>query len=443
QRAAVDLALSGASFFRGGQAGTGKSAALRAITAALTARHGRDAVGVTASTGLAAAALGGTTLHAWAGVGLATHPVEALVRYMRAPARARWRRTRVLLIDEVSMLSAAFLTTVADVGAGVLRDYTGAPFGGLQVIAVGDFLQLPPVAKPRWQRQQQRPQRHGGGGGADDAAADGDGDGHWVGGGGGGGDGFAFQSPVWNTLFPRTRLLTRVHRQADPAFVAVLNEVRVGALSPAGRAYLTARVAPPRPPDADGDADADTYVWLGSHKASVAARNEARLARIAAAAHVYEADDWAATAAAARRLPTLRPPPAVALKVGARVICTKNVAPAAGVVNGAAGVVVGFAPPPAGARRDAGGRLVVGPDRRGGGVGGAPPPDPDDALPLLDAAAVAAIPYRRLVAVCKTYRVDLSALPRRTGDALRAALTARVAAVAARRDAAAAAAAAA
>ncbi|KAK1862500.1 hypothetical protein I4F81_005068 [Pyropia yezoensis] len=229
QREAVALALSGASFFLTGEAGTGKSATLRAIITALTARYGGDAVGVTASTGLAAAALGGTTLHAWAGVGLATAPTDDLVRYMRKGARARWARTRVLLIDEVSMLSAPFFTTVADVGAGVRRARGGESFGGIQVIGVGDFLQLPPVVSSSPWR---------GGGGAQD--------------GGERAAGFAFQSPVWGGLFSRTLLLRRVHRQADPAFVAVLNEV------------------------------------------------------------------------------------------GARVICVKNVAPAAGVVNGAAGVVVDF-----------------------------------------------------------------------------------------------------
>lgn len=277
--------------------------------------------------------------------------------------------------------------------------------------------------------------------------------------------GFAFQSPVWGGLFSRTLLLRRVHRQADPAFVAVLNEVRQGRLSAAGREFLTSRATSAASPQGRGTAatagaaeadagdaaaaaaadadDRDTYVWLGSHKKSVASRNEARLARIDRPAYVYAADDWSATAGAAARLSTLRSPAAVALKVGARVICVKNVAPAAGVVNGAAGVVVDFREPPRGSRRDADGGLVVATPRGGGGAGGAaagrdgsPAGNPDDALPLLTARAIADIPYRELHGKCVAYRVDVKALPNRKAVVLRAALTRQVEAIAAARAAA-------
>ena len=141
-RAGESLALTGA-------AGTGKSTAIRAAIATMPG----DAVALTATTGAAAVQLGaglGRGRHdaaRVAGVGLAREPAEELARKILAkpfgPAAKRWRRTALLVVDEVSMLSAQLLDELETVARLVRRNER--PFGGIAVVAVGDFGQLPPV----------------------------------------------------------------------------------------------------------------------------------------------------------------------------------------------------------------------------------------------------------------------------------------------------------
>jgi ATP-dependent DNA helicase PIF1 len=88
--------------------GTGKSVLLREIISALKTAYARnpEAVAVTASTGLAACNVGGITLHSFAAFGLGRESVEELARKVKRNKKGfeRWRRTKVLIIDE-SILS--------------------------------------------------------------------------------------------------------------------------------------------------------------------------------------------------------------------------------------------------------------------------------------------------------------------------------------------------
>ena len=96
------------SVFFTGSAGTGKSVLLREIIAALRKKYARepDRVAVTASTGLAACNIGGVTLHSFSGIGLGKEPAEDLVKKIKRnpKAKQRWMRTKVLIMDEVSMV---------------------------------------------------------------------------------------------------------------------------------------------------------------------------------------------------------------------------------------------------------------------------------------------------------------------------------------------------
>lgn len=139
------IALHGKSLFFTGSAGTGKSFLLRHIIRDLVARYpGQYEVNVTASTGIAACNIGGTTIHSFAGVGLGDADAETLARgVLKGQAASRWRLTKVLIIDEISMLDGRLLDKLEYIARRVRNNQR--PFGGIQVLLCGDFFQLPPV----------------------------------------------------------------------------------------------------------------------------------------------------------------------------------------------------------------------------------------------------------------------------------------------------------
>ena len=139
QRVASDRVLGGTNAFLTGAAGTGKSFLLRYLIQALEARS-PGGVAVTAPTGIAASHVQGVTIHSWAGIGLGKGGIAKLVEKVMANgnACARWRKARVLLIDEVSMLDSNLFDALDAIGRAVRGE--PRPFGGLQLVMCGDFL---------------------------------------------------------------------------------------------------------------------------------------------------------------------------------------------------------------------------------------------------------------------------------------------------------------
>lgn len=206
----IELANAGQNVFLTGQAGTGKSTLLRQW---LTA-GGRDA-DVVAPTGIAALNVGGMTIHRWAGIGLGPQAGESLDDFAdhldRAGSRAvrdakqRIRACRTLVFDEISMANGRLLDFL-DLWLRRVRGRM-VPFGGIQIIATGDFLQLPPV-----RRDMNTPH-------------------DW-----------AFASESWQRAKFQTVRLGKVWRQDEPELLSTLNDVRRGRLSPASRRVLDGRV---------------------------------------------------------------------------------------------------------------------------------------------------------------------------------------------------------
>jgi ATP-dependent DNA helicase PIF1 len=208
QLAAFLLIEEGHSLFITGPGGTGKSFLLKAIYDHIPDRTGKH-VAVTAMTGCAALLLGrhAKTLHSWAGIGLARDSPTVLAATIKRSRKVlqRWLGVDILVIDEVSMMTPELLEKLDEVARLVRKE--SKPFGGIQVVFVGDFFQLPPVNKDREK----------------DIC-------------------FVFESPVWNQIVRKTVELTKIIRQQDPVFQKILNEARIGQLSDESLVILQKRI---------------------------------------------------------------------------------------------------------------------------------------------------------------------------------------------------------
>lgn len=307
QQAAVELMQSGASVFLTGQAGTGKSFTLLSFLA-------DRAADVTASTGVAALSLRNNlmarsgmelqvhTLHSWAGIGLGPGPDESseacfqrLSRDMNGPragAFARVRKAATLVIDEISMLNGSTLNYL-EYHCRQLRD-NRSPWGGLQVIMVGDFLQLPPVTKS-------------------------------------GSYDWAFNSRAWQESALRPVKLSTIHRQADPEFIGLLNAVRIGRLAEAESKLLRSRVVPAFPKS--------HWCRLLTHNLAVDKHNNTMLDMIEGEEMEFLMEQCGHCGSLVKSLLT---PDLLTLKRGARVMVTVNLKDAGGgmlAVNGTTGIV--------------------------------------------------------------------------------------------------------
>jgi ATP-dependent exoDNAse (exonuclease V) alpha subunit len=145
QKDALDIMKMGKNVYLTGQAGTGKTHVLNEYINYLKARN--ISVGVTASTGIAATHLGGVTIHSWSGMGIKDFLSEMDLELMQEK-KYLWKRlekTKVLIIDEVSMLHPYQLDMVERICRAFKRN--DEDFGGLQIILSGDFFQLPPITR--------------------------------------------------------------------------------------------------------------------------------------------------------------------------------------------------------------------------------------------------------------------------------------------------------
>lgn len=295
QEQALTILKTGANVFLTGEPGAGKTYTINRYIAWLRERGVEPAI--TASTGIAATHVGGMTIHAWSGIGikkeLSDWDLEALLE--REPLVRRVRATAVLIIDEVSMLDAQLLTLV-DRATRTLRG-SERPFGGLQVIFVGDFFQLPPVSKGEPSK-------------------------------------FAFESSSWQDANPLCCYLSEQHRQEDDVFLELLSNLRAGTLQQSHTDALRARAELPE----EGDLSTRLY----PHNADVDRINDEALSHIDAEAKLFEMRSEGAKALVDALKRGCLSPESLALKEGAAVMFTRNNFEA-GFVNGTLGTVMGFA----------------------------------------------------------------------------------------------------
>ncbi|SGZ40711.1 uncharacterized protein HGUI_02911 [Hanseniaspora guilliermondii] len=193
QNEVIELAVNqGLNLFYTGSAGTGKSVVLKTLIQRMKRKYGEDAVAICASTGLASCNIGGITIHKFSGFGIGEKSPDSLFTFVakRPQAVKRWKKTRVLIVDEVSMIEGQYLDKFDYVARNVRKN--NRPFGGIQVIFTGDFFQLPPVSKNGKQTS------------------------------------YCFESQSWKRAIQKTILLNKVFRQKDNSLIEMLNEIRYG-----------------------------------------------------------------------------------------------------------------------------------------------------------------------------------------------------------------------
>ncbi|OJD30801.1 dna repair and recombination protein pif1 [Diplodia corticola] len=311
QRAVLDMVVNQEkSIFFTGPAGTGKSLLLKRIIEGLTVKYldeGSASVAVTASTGLAAFSIGGTTLHRFAGIGLGNAPTKRLISDImkdREFKLQRWRDVKVLIIDEISMVDATLFDKLDTIARHVRMD--DSPFGGIQLVITGDFFQLPPVLQGR-----------------DDGSPR-----------------FCFEAQAWQTAVKHTIGLTQIFRQKDPVFAGMLNEIREGHLSPTSIDVFKALSRPPKTLVDNGPEPAELFAL----RRDADAANTRRMHNIKKAVNTYHAIDGGIitdTATRQKLLADCTAPEVLQIKENAQVMLIKNINKT--LVNGSLGRVVGFA----------------------------------------------------------------------------------------------------
>jgi hypothetical protein len=293
----LDLAQAGENTFLTGPAGSGKSYLVRDFLKRYPDTH------VTASTGVAALNVGGMTVHRWSGMLLGPAKGQdfgkfyaQLARDAKPNVRAAFNRVRGckrLVIDEISMLSGRAFDYL-DFHCRKIRG-DKRPFGGIQVIGTGDFLQLPPVRINPTHAYD-----------------------------------WAFDTPAWIEANFQTVELRRIMRQDEPELVPALGKFRRGEIDAATEKLLRPRISlfPHR-----------DITRLFTHNSMVDRWNDFCLGELPGPESVREAETWGPQSQIDFLEKNLLTPKVLRVKPGAKVMFTVN-RPDNGFVNGQTGEVV-------------------------------------------------------------------------------------------------------
>lgn len=297
----VTLLSQGENIFITGPAGTGKSFILSVLKQTF-----KDYMTLTATTGIASGNIGGTTIHSWSGIQVLQVPFPKILWKCN---RYNIIRCNLLVIDEISMLSAFMLDYLDKLFKLVRKNKH--PFGGIQVVFIGDFLQLPPVATNEEIKVYPTKGQ------------------------------YCFESKVWDELNLKTVYLSKIYRQNDIKFCNILNNFRQGCLTYNDIIEIKKRYMCPNL--------LENKLHLYPRKNQVSNYNKQQLDKINSPEFYYEAKDKInpilTTNSVTRKLlwkrldKNIQAQEIVVLKKGCRVMLIKNM-PEENLYNGSCGTVV-------------------------------------------------------------------------------------------------------
>ena len=293
----LDKAIQGHSFAILGQSGTGKSFLVKQIAEKL--REINKVVQVTATTGIASVNIAGKTVHSWCGIGDGRFSNDVLIDKLEnndiySKYKENIINTQCLIIDEISMLSMKLFNEIEFICRKILK--SSLIFGGLQVIVVGDFFQLPPVP--------------------DHLKMD-------------GGE-YCFISPVFVEFFKHKFVLTEAMRQHQVDFIKAINDISRGDL-PDDTHNLLRRLSRKLPPG-------DEPIRLCARNFDCDLYNACKLMDMEDEEHVHVCNSF--DEGDIRKLERLPVPKHLHLKLGCPVMLLKNLSES--LVNGLRGTVIGF-----------------------------------------------------------------------------------------------------
>ncbi|KAI7952511.1 hypothetical protein MJO29_008142 [Puccinia striiformis f. sp. tritici] len=345
----LDLVKLGRNVFFTGSAGVGKSFMLHEVVRML--KSDRRRVSVTAPTGIAALAIGGSTIHSWAKVGLGQGSVHTLYnkllqnklkgkKFNNDSDDNRIWNTDVLIVDEISMLHPDLFEKVSILCQAIRQ--SKEPFGGIQIILSGDFFQLPPVAKddsftcmycgcPKFERigstgdiRCVRPLHK-----QWDEKPCGRVRKEYT---------FCFETPTWLQLKLQVIELTKVFRQEDKHFIDMLNKIRWGTVDDEVEQIAVTRSQPL-------EVHKIKPTRLYARNTNVHAENEKQFNLLESqTCEFFSSDQTIGKAPYAHtfmaRLDDLQVRKKLPLKIGAQVMLLCNLDIKAKLVNGSRGVVI-------------------------------------------------------------------------------------------------------
>ncbi len=292
QKEALDILKTGRNVFLTGPAGSGKTFVLREYIKYLKELNAN--IGITASTGIAATHMGGTTIHSWSGIGINNSLTSSEISEIaeRSHVVKKVKDSSVLIIDEISMLSHNHLDLVDK----VVREIKSVdkPFGGMQVVLCGDFFQLPPIHRS----------------GEIEAL-------------------FAYHGTSWKDMGVKICYLSEQHRQKDDHLIKILNEVRSGSVSSESSEILQTRFIKNKDLDA---------TKLYTHNSNVDTENFTELDKISGKKIEYIMRSSGKKSIIETLKKSCLAPENLELKKGAKVMFVKNNFEK-GYVNGTLGVV--------------------------------------------------------------------------------------------------------